>query len=82
MKTLIIYDAKGTIIVQQYGTYSLPVGIPYLEIEIPDGKYVSAIDTTKEVHSPIYGESPKTKLDDIQEQVSALNIALAEVLGV
>lgn len=42
-KTLIIYDLDGTIIQQRTGSYNIPNGLPYLEVEVPSGKYIKGI---------------------------------------
>lgn len=54
MKTLVIYDITGHIIQQNSGNVYKPQGIPFLEIEIPEGKILKSINTTKEPHEPVY----------------------------
>lgn len=82
MKTLVIYDTTGRIIFQGNGDILEPVGIPFLWLEIPDGKILKYIDTSKTEHVPVYEDLPKSQVEILSEQVAALNIALAEVLGV
>lgn len=82
MKTLIIYDTKGVIFFQGQGSVAEPTGIPFMWLEIPTGKILKSIDNSKEVHEPMYEDLPKSQVDILTEQVAALNIALAEVLGV
>ncbi len=82
MKTLVIYDTTGRIIYQGSGDVLEPVGIPFLWLEIPTGKILKSIDTTKDVHAPMYEDMPKTEFDDVKEQLTAVQIALAEMMGV
>ena len=81
-KTLIIYDAEGYIISQMGGNVREPVGIPFMWVEIPDGKRLVKIDTSAEEHQPVFADLPKPEIEELKEQISALNIALAAILGV
>ncbi|BCK01398.1 hypothetical protein [Anaerocolumna chitinilytica] len=82
MKTLVIYDTTGRIIYQGSGDVLEPVGIPFLWLEIPTGKILKSIDTSKPIHTPLYEDVPKTEIDDVKEQLAAVQIALAEMMGV
>lgn len=82
MKTLVIYDTSGKIFFQAQGSVQEPSGIPFLWLEIQSGKTLKSIDTTKTPHEPVYEDIPKSQVQLLSEQVAALNIALAEVLGV
>ena len=54
MKTLVIYDTAGKIFYQAQGNVQEPSGIPFLWLEIPEGKTLKSIDTTKTPHEPVY----------------------------
>jgi hypothetical protein len=82
MRTLIIYDDTGFIISQMAGDVREPVGIPFLWVEVPQGIYITRVDVSEEEHKPIYENFPKSEVTLLQEQVDALNIAIAEMLGV
>lgn len=82
MNTLIIYDSTGYIIQQMSGSVRVPVGVPFMWVEVPQGKYITGVDVSSEVHAPIYSDYPKSEIALLQEQVTALNLAMAEVLGV
>lgn len=73
-KTLIIYDSTGYIISQQSGDPAPqePQGIPFLWVEIPEGKRVTKIDTTVTPNVAVYGITPPT----IEDRVSAVETAL------
>lgn len=83
MKTLVIYDSKGTIFYQAQGDVSEPEGgLLFLWTEIPAGKILKSIDTTKTEHVAIFEDIPKSELDNVKEQLAAVQIALAEMMGV
>lgn len=75
MITRIFYDTTGIIISQTQGS-DLPVltGIPYLEVEIPEGKYIIRIDTSVTPNVPVYGDIPKSDIQILKEKVNALEI--------
>lgn len=77
MKTLIIYDNEGSIIQQITGSYRVPVGIPYLEIEVPPGKIVVAVNV--ETKEPIFEDIPKSEIELLKEENTELKLALAEL---
>lgn len=82
MNTLIIYDTSGYIISQMGGDVREPVGIPFMWIEIPERKQIVGVDTSSDIHTPIYEDIPKTETELLTEQVNSLTLAMAEMLGV
>ncbi len=83
MKTLIIYDNEGYIISTRQGQPSprVPVGVPYLEIEIPQGKQIKitdgiGVDTSVTPHQVILEDIPPTEIDTLRED---LNDAVMEL---
>ena len=82
MQTIAVYDTTGRIIYQGSGDMYEPVGIPLIRVTVPAGKVLKSIDTTGEEPAPVYEDLPKTELDNVKEQLAAVQIALAEVLGV
>ena len=80
MKIRIIYDAKGTIISRMQGSdLYTPVGVPYLDIEVPMGKYVTGIDVSKGVHTPIFVDLPKSETQQLKDENIEIKLALAEL---
>lgn len=69
-KTLIIYDLNGTIIQQITGFYKVPNGVPYIEVEIPKGKY--SVSVNVETQEPIYEDIPPTEMELLQDKISNL----------
>ncbi len=71
MKTLIIYDNTGFIILKQTGTYRVPEGgIQYLEVdsELHKNKIIKSINVeTKEL---VLEDIPKTQLELLQEELA------------
>lgn len=77
--TLIIYDATGYILQQITGSYRLPQGVPYLEVEIPVGKQVVSglgIDMSVTPHQVILEDIPSSEVDVLKTQVSDLTYQL------
>lgn len=82
MKTLIIYDATGFIIFQASGDVREPVGIPFLWVDVPEGKYISGVDVTVTPNVAILEDLPKTQAQIQQAQIDMLTVAVAEIMGV
>lgn len=59
--TRIIYDTAGTIFDVRTGTYDLPIGIPYLEVDIPIGSYPTSVDVSVTPHAAVISETPKSQ---------------------
>lgn len=80
---LVVYDKKGTIYYAGIG-YPQPEGIPFMNVEIPEGHYLDSIDVSQEPHKPVFKEYPKSDLDILKEKVAELeaqNAALIEGVG-
>ncbi len=73
MRTLVIFDEAGFIVNQMRGSdLREPVGIPFLWIEIPEGKYLKSIDVSGTEHKPVYVDLPKSETQKLQELVNQL----------
>ena len=80
MKTLIIYDNQGYIISAISGIPSprKPVGVPYLEVDIPEGKRIKidengiGVDITKTPHEVILEDIPPTEIEELKQVVADL----------
>ena len=79
---LIIYDETGRIYYQASGDIQEPSGIPFIWVEIPEGKRLLSINTEVTPHEPVFEDLPKSELDAVKEQLIAVQIALAEMMGV
>jgi len=80
MKSLVIYDVVGTIIRVINGSSQDPVGIPFMYVEIPAGKYVEKIDVSGEEHIPVFLDFKKNEIQVLQEKVDELTIMLGDAL--
>ena len=80
MNTLIIYDLSGRVISQISGMYEVPNGIPYMELEVPAGKYVSNVDVTKEPHEPVFVDLPNSELDLLKEKQDLMQAAIDDLI--
>lgn len=79
MKTLIIYDNEGTIILQQAGSYKIPQGgVQYLISDIPEGKLAVSVDAKKE--KVILKDMPKTETSILKEELEQLKNDMADLV--
>ena len=74
MQTLIIYDSNGTIYYQASGAVTEPTGMPFLWVDVPEGKYVSSVDIA--TNTAIFEDLPKS---DIDIKIQEIYVALAEL---
>lgn len=84
MKTLIIYDETGYIISNITGSYHIPKGVPYIEIEIPEGKRIATIngigvDVSVTPHQVILEDIPLTEMEELKKKSELQEQALAEL---
>ena len=82
MKTLIMYDAQGFIISNITGSYRVPTGIPFLEVEIPEGKQIKytdgiGVDVSKTPHEVILEDIPPSEIDLLKSENEALKASQA-----
>lgn len=77
MKTLIIYDNEGYIIQQITGTYRKPVGLPFIEVEIPINKYAEKIDMS--TNTVVYKDLPKTEFELQKLEIEKLKKDIADL---
>jgi hypothetical protein len=76
MQTLIIYDATGRIYYQASGDVQEPTGIPFLWVEVPEGKYITGVDVSGDTPSAILEDLPVSSVTLLQEQVTTLQETL------
>ncbi len=87
MKTLIIYDNEGYIISTRQGQPSprVPVGVPYLEVEIHEGKQIKitdgiSVDVSVTPHEVILEDIPPTEIELLKEQQQELSDTIAVLI--
>lgn len=90
MNTLVIYDSTGYIISQASGSVREPIGIPFLWVEMPQGKQIKitngiGIDVSITPNVVILEDIPKSEMQLLQEKISEMetlqektNVALNE----
>lgn len=88
MKTLITYDEEGYIISTRQGQPSprKPVGVPYLEVEIPEGKQIKVtdgmgVDVTKTPHEVILEDIPPTETDLLRKDLNEAIVELSTLIS-
>lgn len=74
MKTLVVYDNEGYVLYQQKGIYRIPVGVPYIELELKDHEYIAYIDI--ETKKPVIEAFEKSDIDKIKEEIADINYSL------
>lgn len=82
MKTLIIYDSEGYIIQQITGSYRVPIGIPYIEVEESSyaGKVIKSVNTTtKEL---VLEDAPLSEIDSLKQKIAEQENALVELASI
>ena len=74
MKTLFIYDNEGVILSQQSGQPAprLPVGVPYIYEEVPEGKRVTGVDISVTPAKLILEDIPPSEIDQLKQTVADL----------
>lgn len=87
MKSLIIYDATGTVWQVIHGTDTVPAGLPGLLITIPDGATVSSIDVSDPANpQPVYqysegGVNLQEEVKELRAMIDDMSLILADVIG-
>lgn len=79
MRTLVIYDTKGTIISNVGGAIKEPEGIPFIWVDVPTNTYVEKIDVSKEKHEAVLKEYQQTEVQRLQEEILSTQLALTEL---
>lgn len=77
MKTLVIYDNIGKIFSQTTGDYALPLGIQYIECEVPYNHYIKRVDVKNKV--AVFEKLPLGEKDIMQNEIDSLKLAIAEL---
>lgn len=83
MKILIIYDNEGYVLSTRQGEPSprVPVGVPYLEAEIPAGKQIKITDgigvnVSVTPHKLMLEDIPPTETELLKREVQAMQEAI------
>lgn len=87
MKSLIIYDATGTVWQVIHGQDTIPTGLPGIVVTIPDGASVTSVDVSDPARpEPVYAYSEGGV--NLQEEYKALKVmvddmalTMADVIG-
>lgn len=84
MKTLIIYDDAGYIISSVTGSYRVPTGVPFLEVEIPQGKQIKytngiGVDVSVTPHQVILEDVPPSEMELLKTENQQIKQSMAEL---
>lgn len=85
MKTLIIYDDNGYVLSNITGSYRVPTGVPFLEVEIPVGKRIASIDgigvdVSVTPHQVILEDIPPSDIEKLRQENAQANAELFELI--
>lgn len=83
MKTLIIYDSQGYIISSITGSYRVPSGVPFLEVEVPEGKQIKytdgiGVDVSVTPHEVILEDIPPSEIGVLKKENEELKVSQLE----
>lgn len=87
MKTLIIYDNDGYILSTRSGQPAPrePFGVPFLWVEIPEGKQLKIIDgigvdVSVTPHQVVLEDIPPSEIDLLKEENIVMKQSMAEIV--
>lgn len=85
MKTLIIYDSQGYVLSNITGSYRVPKGVPFLEVEIPVGKQIKytdgiGVDVSATPHQVILEDIPPSDIEKLRQESAQANAELFELI--
>lgn len=88
MKTLIIYDNEGYILATRQGQPAPrePIGVPFLNVVIPEGKRIKitdgiGVDVSKPPHEVILEDIPPTDIDQLREELNTSVMELSMLIA-
>ena len=87
MKSLIIYDATGTIWSVIHGQDTVPTGVLGLVVTIPDGAAVTGVDVSDPARpEPVYqysesGVNLQEEVKELRAMIDDMSLILADVIG-
>lgn len=75
--TLIVHDTTGYVLQQITGNYRIPSGVPYMEVDIPQGKQLKitdgiGVDISVTPHKAILEDVPPTEIEVLKEDTSTI----------
>lgn len=83
-RALIIYDDTGFILSNMSGSAREPEGIPFMWVDIPQGKRLVSIDTSKTPHVPVFEDILPTEFEVLSEKVDTttetIDLILTEII--
>lgn len=87
MKTLIVYDNEGFILSQMQGQPAPrdPIGVPFLNVVIPEGKRIKTtdgigVDVTVTPHEVILEDIPPSEIDLIRIEAAQTNAEMIQLI--
>lgn len=88
MNTLVIYDTSGFIISVRQGDPEPrePIGVPFLNVEIPEGKHIKivdgiGVDVSTTPHQVLLEDLPPNEVDTLREDLNEAVMELTMLIG-
>lgn len=89
MKTQIIYDNEGYILSIRgagYPNAREPIGVPFLKVEIPEGKRIKVtdgvgVDVSKTPHEVILEDIPPNEIDVLRKDLNDAVMELSTLIS-
>lgn len=87
MKSLITYDATGTVWSVIHGQDTVPAGVLGLVVTIPDGATVAGVDVSDPARpEPVYqysesGVNLQEEVKELRAMIDDMSLILADVIG-
>lgn len=72
MELTVVYDDTGTIFYAGTEIIKDPVGIPFMVVNLPEGKTLTGINTSVTPHQPIFEEIPPSEIDQLKQTIADL----------
>jgi hypothetical protein len=80
MNTLVIYDNTGKIYYQANGNVQDPIGLKFIKVEIPEGKRITSVDTSKTPNVPVFEDIPIDLIQELYQKLTAIQTELSSKL--
>jgi hypothetical protein len=79
--SIVIYDSTGNVYLNGTG-FPEPQGeINYTKVNTPKGMYLERIDVSVMPHAPVFGDIPKSEIEQLKEEVEHLKANQAAMLS-
>ena len=79
MEMIVIYDETGRIFYCAGGNVETPQGLPFIKVEVPDGKRLISVDVSGEIPTPVFEDLPQSEVDILKNKLELQDNAIMEL---